>query len=384
LREETVRRSAIFLVLGALLLSALRAAADAPALPRVLRHARPQSPLAERVEWALGEAKGLSLKEGFWIAFSFRRLMGERSFIGFYGRGRLRNCSTLEALVSTSPPLTDEEILRRAIEEALARSYPRQQCGRTVWKEIGLLMKYASPGETRPVEIRLSNLSLPVDLEGLPLFWLGPAQDTDSIPYLKELFDRMDSADLKENVLHAIGLHRNPDLVVPFLQLILRGPNPDSLREDAASLLGEQQDERAVVILKVTVRTDSSTEVRSQALWGLVETELKSAEDAVIDIALHAGNKRLREGALSALAEIASRKAVTALENTAQDDPDTKVQESAVEALAEFPANEGLPLLISIARTHPKPAVRRAAIDALREIEDPGALEALINLIKGR
>ena len=379
-----MRRNPVFPVLGALLLSALGAAAAAPAASRVLRHPRPESPLAERVAWALGEAKRLSFKDGFWIAYSFRRLMGERSFMGFHGGWPLRGRPTLEALVSTSPPLPDDEVIRRAAEEALARSDPRRQPERSVWKEIGILMKYASPKEDRPAEIYLSNLSLPVDLEGLPLLWLGPAQDTDSIPYLKELYDRMVAAEIKEDVLYVIGLHRNPYLVVPFLERILRGPNPDSLREEAASLLGEQRDERAVVILKMTVRTDPSAEVRGEALEALAETELESAEDAVIEVALHAGNRRLREEALSALAEIASRKSVAALEYIALDDPDGEVQESAVDALAELPANEGLPLIISIARTHPKPAVRKCAIEALGESEDPRALETLIDLVKGR
>lgn len=360
-----MRRSPILPVLGALLLSALGAAAAAPVASRVLRHPRPESPLAERVEWALGEAKRLSLQDGFWIAYSFRRLMGERSIFGFYGGWPLRGRPTLGDLVSPSPPLPDDEVLRRAAEEALARSGPRRQPERTVWKEIGLLMKYASPKEGRPAELHMSNLSLPVDLEGLPLLWLGPAQDNDSIPYLKGLYERTAAAELKNDILYTIGLHRNPDLVVPFLERILRGPNPDSLRGNAASLLGEQQDERAVLILKMTVRTDLSAEVRGEALSALAETELESAEDAVIDVALHAGNSRLREEALSALAEIASRKSVTTLEHIALDDPDGEVQERAVDALAELPANEGLPLLILIARTHPKPAVRKAAIDAL-------------------
>jgi HEAT repeat protein len=382
-----VRRSPVFPILGALLLSTLGAAAAAPAASRVLRHPHPESPLAGRVAWAFGEAKRLSLKDGFWIAYSFRRLAGERSFFGRF-EGRLRwNSPTLEDIVSTEPaakPLPDDEVIRRAAEEALARSDPKRPVERMVWKDIALVMKFMSSAEERPSAIYLSDLSLPFEMEGLSLLWLGPAQDIDSIPYLKELYGRMAAAELKDDILYAIGLHRNPDLVLPFLERILRGPNPDSLRGEAASLLGEQQDERAVVILKMTVRTDPSAEVRGEALGALAETELVSAEDAVIDVALHAGNKRLREEALSALAEIASRKSVATLEHIALDDPDSEVQERAVDALAELPANEGLPLLISIARTHPKPAIRKSAIEALGESEDPRALETLIDLIKGR
>jgi HEAT repeat protein len=383
-----VFRRSLFPILGGVLLTALGAVEAAPAAALVLRHPRPESPLPERVVWAVAEAKRLSLKDGFWIAYSFRRLMGARSFIGRFESWPRRDRPTLEALISPSPPpakpVPDEEVVRRAAEEALARSRPGRGPERKIWKDLGVLMKYHSSSDGGPVEVSLGNLSLRFDLEGLPLFWLGPARDDDSVLYLTGLYDRMPSAALRGDVLDAIGLHDSPDLVVPFLDKVLNGPGRDALRGEAASYLGEQRDERAVVILKRAARTDPSAEVRSQALSGLAESEMESAEDVVIDIALHAGNRRLREEALSALAEIASRKAVTALDEVSRDDPDSEVQESAVDALSELPADEGLPLIISIAKTHSNPVVRKAAIRALGESGDIRALETLIVLVKGR
>lgn len=272
-----MRGSLLVPILGALLLSTLGAAETAPAADRVLRHPRPEAPLMERIEWARGEAGRLSLKDGFWIAYGIRRLTGEHSFFGRFDGWTRRNRPTLEDIVSPRPavkPLPDDEVIKKAAQDALDRSDPKRPPERMVWKDTGLLMKYGSPAEDRPAAIYLSDLSLPFDLEGLTLLWLGPAQDADSVLYLKALYGRMASAVLKEDILDAIGLHRNPDQVIPFLEEILRGPNPDSLRENAASLLGEQQDERAVAILKRTVRTDPSAGVRDEALDALAETEL--------------------------------------------------------------------------------------------------------------
>jgi hypothetical protein len=50
------------------------------AAAQVIHHPRPNSPLAERVDWAFQEAEKAGFAKGFWIGFSIRRLMGEHSY----------------------------------------------------------------------------------------------------------------------------------------------------------------------------------------------------------------------------------------------------------------------------------------------------------------
>jgi HEAT repeat protein len=280
--------------------------------------------------------------------------------------------------------LTDDEIMRKAVEDALDRSDPKRLEERTVWKNTAVLMRFGPSGSGLPAGITIHDLDLPYDPDELALIWLGPAADEESVRFLETLYERAEDNRLKEDALDALGLHTNPALLVPFLDSIVSGAGRSALRESAASILGDQRDERAVAILKQTARTDESVEVRCAAVRALAEARLESADEAVIDIASNAGLRRLREAAFAALAEVAARRALPTPERVLRDDPDLEVRENVIETLADMPDGEGLPLLIETARRHPEPEVRRAAIEALGASGNPWALDCLVALVKGR
>ena len=73
------------------------------------------------------------------------------------------------------------------------------------------------------------------------------------------------------------------------------------MRADAAEDLGDQPDARALEILKRTARADASLEVRKAAVSGLTEMELPAAFDALVDLALHERETKIRIEAIEAL-----------------------------------------------------------------------------------
>jgi HEAT repeat protein len=60
------------------------------------------------------------------------------------------------------------------------------------------------------------------------------------------------------------------------------------------------------------------------------------------------------------------------------------VQTHAVHALADLPSKEGLPYLIRVAKTHANREVRKAAIYSLGDMNDPAAIQALVDIVKGK
>jgi len=274
--------------------------------------------------------------------------------------------------------------LRAAAERALQEAGGRPRLEAKVMKEIAILMRFPAAGGRDPADVEISNMTLSGDLDGLPLFWLGPAADAESVVLLKEYYERARTERAKERLLWAVSIHQSPDLVIPFLDKILNSREPDDIREDAAIFLGEQDDPRALDLLKKVLASDPSSEVRENAVWGLQEMTLPAAEDLIIETALKTKDREVRENAVQALAEKASRKAVAALEKIAFDDRETEIQKHAVYAFNELPGREGLPYLIKIARTHHNPEVRKAAIYALGDSKDPEAVKALIDIIKGK
>jgi hypothetical protein len=379
------------------------ALAGALAASQIIRHPAPSGPLAGRLDWALQEAAKSSAGKGFWVGFGIRRLMGEHSQMGM-NVSFTSGVPALAELIYGRRPLVESRISAGETTGATAGKasdpFGTGRKERKVLREIAILMKFGVPetpraigatratgapgasGARKPQSVSACSLVYGVSLEDLPLFWLGPAADDDSIRLLQSYYGPDASESLRASLAEAVALHRKPELVVPFLERILNGHEPEKLRVDAAEFLGDQDDTRALDILRRTVRTDASLEVRKGAVSGLIEMDLPASADVLIDLALQERAADVRDEAIQGLAEKATKATIAALEQLVDADKDAEIQKRAVSALADLPGKGGLPYLIKIAKTHPRPDVRIEAIEALGDFHDPAAAKALIEIIK--
>jgi hypothetical protein len=360
---------------------------------QVYHHPRATEKLAARWEWALESANKKGFNDGFWVAYSIRHLMGENSFYASTGRYSYHSYSpSLDLMEGKSlgemiygqkmtPDLSGEEQVRRVAQRTLEElDNPRKE-QRKVWKDVAILFLY-KPLSGPPARIRFNNLSVPFEPNGFPIFWLDKADDRDSISFLGKLYGSTENEKFQKRLIGAIGLHSKPELVVPFMEKVLKSRSSDNLRGRAAIELGDQNSERSLELLLESAHHDRSLHVRKRAVSGLEDLETPGATDGLIALARHADHRDIRRRAISALGDIASRKAVKALEEVVYNDSDTKVQKQAVYALEDLPDGEGVPYLIKIANEHPNPSVRKSAIYALGDSDDSRALEALVQIIR--
>jgi hypothetical protein len=356
-------------------------------LPReVVRHPNPGEALGVRYAWAVKEAGARRYKTGYWIGYSVRKQMGEMSFIGSFERdGRSLNLTIEEILagknIESSPAGTASvQVTAREVLENLEK---KKKTENKILKDVAILFRYGSGNPSTLEKVEMSNLNLAFDLKGLPLVWLGGAQDGESLAMIGRMFDAAPAdGKIREHLVAAAGIHGSPELTVPFLDRILKGKDSDHIRKDAAFWIGQQDDPAGLRILKQTARSDKAAEVRKSAVFAISEVELEEAVDDLIDLARTAENSDVRHEAVFWLGQRASKKAEAALEKFAYSDTDAKVQEQAVFALSELRGNEGVEPLIKIAKTHPNPHVRKKAVFWLGESGDPRAVEALIAIVK--
>jgi hypothetical protein len=362
---------------------------------QVFHHSSPTDSLTERWAWALQEAGKQKAKSGFWIGYSIRRLMREHQYIystpehivsgthfADFPRG-----DSLEKILSgkvTYTPLSDEEKVKREAERALANLENIKKSEQKVWKDVAILYLFGPGSSNVPETFCVSNLYLPFVPEGLPIFWLDHAEGPQSISILSNFYGRSNQEKLKKRIISIIGLHGTSEHAVAFLEKVLGGSEPDTLRARAASELGDQDHERAVKILHQTAKEDRSHEVRKKSVYGLEDINLPSAADALIDIAQNGKDREIRKRSIDCLADIASKKTTAALRNVVDNDKDTDIQKRAVYALEDLPDDEGIPYLVDIAKTHRKLTIRKAAIYCLGDSDDPRALQALIQIIKSK
>jgi hypothetical protein len=369
------------------LIAALGLAAGAAAqLPReVVRCRLSGRPLSARLEWGFSESASRGYHSGFWVGYSIRRLMGERSSIGTFGTDGAGH-QTLEEIIAGRteefPGYDGRYGVRRQARRVLEDIEKKGQPDKKVWKDVAVLSRWENPGERTPVRIDMSSLDLPFDFGGLPFIWLDGAEDGESLAWLKAALAGSRSEEAKKHVLAAVGMHQSPALVLPILEAALAGRESVSLRKDAAFWIGQQNDPRACAILAATARSDRSLEVRKHAVFALSQVDLEDSVDGLIALARTADEAEVRKQAVFWLAEKASKKALAALGEIADRDPETAVQEQALFALSEFHDKEAIGILIRVAKTHPNARLRKRAIFWLGESGDPRAVEALIEIVK--
>jgi HEAT repeat protein len=329
--------------------------------------------LQARWQWAETASQGSGRPS--WTGYSIAKMMEPNCFVGSFSSDSRRN----------RPALTEQVYGRRVFntddpEDGRGEYRGNGSKGPKVRKEIGILIHHGPSGKIDDVTV--SNMSLHVDLRDDPVFWLGGAEDKESIALLTSLYDQAPGAESRKKIVTASAFHEASGPAFPFLRRVLTGNDETSVREDAAFWLGETGTPEALKLLVETATGDRSAGVREKAVFGISQMELDGAIDALISLAREGKDTEVRKKALFWLGQKASDKAVATLEKVASEDEDTKIQKEALFALTQLPGKSGVEPLIKIAKTHKNPRVRKEAIFWLSQSEDDRAFDALVEIVK--
>jgi HEAT repeat protein len=255
-----------------------------------------------------------------------------------------------------------------------------------VLKEVAFLFEFrGSPKDLENLRtIRTTNITLRVDLDGLPLLWLGSASSEESVAHLKALLGKVSTRRASEKIVQAIGLHGNTPGVFGELLGMLKSHSQVSIREEAAFWLGQLDTMPALKILAETARNDESKKVAEKAIFAISQMTMPQAAETLIDLGRNGPSRDVRKKAVFWLGQHASRMVIDTLESFVYDERDEEVQKQAVFALTQLPDNEGVTHLIRVAKTHPNPRIRKQAVFWLGECDDPRAFDAIIEIAKGK
>src|SRR5947207_7630233 len=105
------------------------------------------------------------------------------------------------------------------------------------------------------------------------------------------------------------------------------------------------------------VRADPSDHFREKAVFALFVSKEPKATDTMIEVVRNDSSSRVRSQALFWLAQKAARKteeakAASAIRQAIENDPETEVKKKAVFALSQLPKDQGVPLLIQVSRSN--------------------------------
>ena len=325
----------------------------------VVRHPDPTQPLSQRWEWARAQARQLG-RRTFWIGYTVQRPAWlEHSMY-----------------VDRETDVTGQDITIRGrlfgdfqgFAFRGVRLAPLVGGGDS--DDIVLLFGFNAPspsGQPALVRVHVASFYLPTDFAGRTLFWLGAADDVQSLPVVEGLFAATRQPELREDIVAAVGIHGSSDAVVPILLRWLTGSEPTDVRAQAAEWLGFHPTAAAVRALSRAARSDAAGDVRREAAEALGDNTLPAATESVIAVARTAQDADARREAVEGLAQKDSDRALAALVSIARSDPDEDVQREAVETLGEMAGGRGLNAVREIARSHPRAEVRREAVETLGE-----------------
>ena len=325
----------------------------------VLRAPDQAQPLAQRWEWARTAARQLG-KRAYWIGYTIPRPEWLDHSV-FVDRGMEMRSDNNNVTIGGRMYGNFQGFMFRGV-----RLGPLT--GAQDSDDIVMLFAFtAQSGTPTLTHVHVASSYLPVDFRGHSLLWLGPATETQSLAVVQGLLAATADAQLREDVVSAIGIHGSSEVVVPTLVRLLNGSESDNVRSQAAEWLGFHPTPAAVAALSAAARTDRSRDVRREAAEALGENVLPAATDSAIGIAKTAQDPDARRQAVESLGQKGSDQAYTAVVGIARTDADDDVAREAVEALGEMPGDRGLTALREIARTHPRPDVRREALETLAD-----------------
>ena len=330
--------------------------------------------LSARMDWAQEVARSRSF-DSHWVVYSIRRMMGENSWIGSFGRD-WREAPTLESVLTGTIPGSpgQAESLRNAAQEALDRANG-QRSDRKVEKDVAVLFRFHG---ARLDEVDLSNLDLHFDFEDVPVIWLGAAEDRESIDLLSASYAAASDDDCREDLVAAVGMHDDVALVRPFLLDIIESRAPEDVRADAVFWLHRDESPESVRYLARLAEDDRADEVREQAVFALSRMAREDALDRLIALARFDGDDDVREDARFWLGQKASSVLVG---NVDDDGESTNLQKQAVFALTQMD-DGGIAELIELVHHHANPVVRKQALFWLGQSEDERALETIIAVLR--
>lgn len=344
----------------------------------ITRHSDETVSLEDQWAWAASEGARVQEK-GYWVGYSIDKLMWEQSFIGAFGSRRSNK--TLYEILGEPEKIIDRTTW--GMSNGYKRSAHHE--GRLLLKEIAILFYVDKSGKnapSNPSEIKVSNLSLEVNLKRMPLIWLGAVEQDESIRHLTKLYDDVKSSDLKEDVISAMGLHSSAEQILTFMETVLETEEDDDLKEAAVFWIGQQDLPKSLEILKSVLASRWSDDVREKAVFSISQMSLPESTETLIDLARNEPNRAIRKNAIFWLGQKASKQAMDVLNEVLLDEGDVEVQKQAVFAVSQFPKDEAVPRLIEIAKNHQSTAVRKQAIFWLGDSGDPRALEVLIELAR--
>jgi HEAT repeat protein len=241
------------------------------------------------------------------------------------------------------------------------------------------LLRDATSNQITRMEIY--NLERKREYSGYPVYWLGRANNEESLNYLRALAAAAPLDQLSERAVLGIALHDDARVGGMLKSFVSTSPN-QRIRSSSVYWLGQVGGEQT--FLAGLVRNDAEDKkLRRQAAYAIGQSHDRGSMPLIQSLYENVKDVEIRQGIISAAGNTKEEQpAFVFLMGIAKSDADWESRKNAVRQLGHFKRDDAIDELMKIFASETNLEVKRAALRALAETQNTRAQNRLMEVAK--
>jgi len=237
------------------------------------------------------------------------------------------------------------------------------------------------PASNQITRMEVFNLERKREYSGYPVYWLGRANNEESLNYLRAIAAATPLDMLSERAVLGIALHDDARVGGMLKNFISSSPN-QRIRSTSVYWLGQVGGEQT--FLASIVRNDSEEKkMRTAAAHAIGQSRDRGTVSTLQGLYESVRDPEVRRSVISAVGNsVDEQPAFALLLNVAKNDADPEVRRTAVRQLGHFERADAAEELMKIYQNDANVEVKRAALRALAETKNPRAQTRLVEIAR--
>ena len=253
--------------------------------------------------------------------------------------------------------------------------------GMTVETRSLAIFLLRDPSSNQITRMEVYNLERKREYSGYPVYWLGRANNEESLNYLRAIAAATPLDMLSERAVLGIALHDDVRVAGMLKNFVGSSPN-QRIRSTAVYWLGQVGGEQT--FLAALVRNESEDKkLRRSAAHAIGHSRERGIIPTLQGLYESVKDPEIRRSVISAAGNsIDEQPAYTFLLNVAKSDPDWESRRAAVRQLGDFKRDAAAEELMKIFNTDAHHEVKRAALRSLGETKSPRGHARLLEIAR--
>jgi HEAT repeat protein len=237
------------------------------------------------------------------------------------------------------------------------------------------------PANNQITRMEVYNLERKREYSGYPVYWMGRANNEESLNYLRAIAAATPLDLLSERAVLAIGLHDDARVGGMLKNFITSSPN-QHIRAVAVYWLGQVGGEQAYLASLVKNESEDK-QLRRAAAYAIGRSPESGAMALIQELYQSVKDPEVNRNVITGVGRNVDRQqAFSFLIGVAKNDPDVESRRIAVRQLSNFQRDDTAQELMKIYTNDASIDVKRAALRSFSETKIPGAQARLVEIAR--